>query len=142
MLKEAVSGSTTSETIEFATRLGVISEFASVSNANTRFAEMSTGFLQRRAENVIRASGLSAWTTNFRVAVGMEILSKIHNSRIPFNKLNDKIQNMLTEYGITSKEWDIIRATEPQNIKGANFLSMDNIYKADENLGYKLKEFK
>ena len=137
MLEESFSGTMTGATLERASRLGVVSEFASASMANTRFAELSTGWFQRRAENVIRASGLSAWTTTWRAGFGLELIGNLFDMRkTKFSSL--KIKGMLEEYGITSKEWDIIRKIEPLKIKDGSFLDIEGIYKVNEELGYKV----
>jgi hypothetical protein len=139
LIQEITSGSSAARNSEIASRIGVISEFASASVANSRYAEVATGFMQRRAENVIRASGLGAWTNSLRVGFGLELAANMAENFT--NKFKDvKYNKMLTEYGITSKEWDIIRSTEKKDIKGAKFLDLEAVYAKDEELGYRLSE--
>ena len=146
LLQESVSGGTVSQNAEKASRIGVVSEFASGSIANSRYAEVSTGFLQRRATNVIRASGLAAWTDSFRVGFGMELAGNLSED---FGKSFDKIKykSMLEEYGINAKEWDIIRSTKPREVIGNNgrggvakFADLKAISSIDEELGYRVSE--
>jgi hypothetical protein len=137
LIQDAFSPGKVGKNIEIAARLGVVSEFANASLTNTRYAEMGTGFFQRRAENVIRASGLGAWTNALRVSFGLEVVGSFaENAGKTFD--NIPFRGMLDEYGITAKDWDTIRKTKPKTIKKAKFMDVEEIYKADEELGYKV----
>jgi len=146
LLQEAVTVGKVGRNTELASRIGVVSEFASASLANSRYAEVASGFMQRRAENVIRASGLGAWTNSLRVGFGLELTGKMFDD---FSKPFDSLQykKMFEEYGITSKEWDIIRTTKAKEIKGNNgkaapakFVDLEAVFAKDEELGYRLSE--
>ena len=146
LLQEAVTVGKVGKNTELASRIGVVSEFASASLANSRYAEVASGFMQRRAENVIRASGLGAWTNSLRVGFGLELAGKFYDD---FGKKFDKLQykKMFEEYGITSKEWDIIRSTSAKEIRGkggkaapAKFLDLEAVFAKDEELGFRLSE--
>ena len=140
LLQEATTIGKVGKNIELANRIGVVSEFANASLANSRFAEsVGSGFLQRASEGVIRASGLGSWTTSMRASFGLELAANIAEN---FGKKLDDVgfANMLKEYGVTASEWDIIRKTKARDIKGSKFLDMDEVYKANEDLGYKLSE--
>jgi len=144
LAKEALSGGTASENILFASRLGLVSEFANASLANSRFAEATqTGTLAKTSEAVIRASGLGAWTHSMRASFGLELNSKIFNDfGTKFDDLTYK--DMLEEYGITAAEWDAIRTTKSRTISSdsfsSDFMDIEEVYKIDEGLGYKVSE--
>lgn len=137
LLQEAFSGKGIAKNTEIASRLGLISEFANASLTNTRYAEQGTGWFQRRAENVIRGSGLAAWTNAQRVAFSLEVAASFAEN---FGKQFDQVpfKRMLEEYGITKADWDLVRTSKTKKIQKANFIDMDEIYKIDEELGYKV----
>lgn len=139
LLQEATTVGNVSRNVKIANRIGVVSEFASASLANSRYAEVGAGAAQKVAEVVIRASGLGSYTNSMRAAVGLELAG---NFAEHFNKsLNDTpFAGLLKEYGITSKEWNIIRGTETYKTKGAEFFDTKKLYEVDEELGYKVSE--
>lgn len=140
LLQEATTIGKVGKNIELANRIGVVSEFANASLSNSRFAETTgAGILQKSAEVVIRASGLGSYTTSLRASFGLELAANIAEN---FGKKLDDVRfsEMLKEYGITAKEWDIIRSTKPKDIKGAKFLDMDDLYAKNEQLGYRVSE--
>ncbi len=144
MLQEAVSGTSTSINHELANRLGISSEFANATLSNAKYAEQQgAGWLAKRAENVIRASGLGAWTDGLRTGFGLDLSASIFDN---FSKKLDDVnfKDMLKEYGIEAKEWDIIRKTKAKNLNvdkfNGKYLDIDAVMEADEAVGYKLAE--
>ena len=144
MFQEAFSGTKSGRNVELASRLGIVSEFANASLSNSRFAEVTgTGGLAKTAEVVIRASGLGAWTDTIRSSFGLELNSLLYSN---FKNSYDNLafKNMLSEYGITKQDWDIIRTTKGRTLKSdsfsSDFLDMEALYNLDEGLGYKVSE--
>jgi len=139
LIQEATTIGGTAMNTQIANRIGVVSEFASASLANSRYAEVGTGWAQKAAEIVIRGSGLGAYTTSMRTAVGLELAGNFAEN---FGKKLDDTPfwKLFEEYGITSKEWDIIRKTKARDMDGAKFLDMNKIYEVDEELGYRINE--
>jgi len=139
LLQEATTIGGTAKKIQIANRIGVVSEFASASLANSRYAEVGTGWAQKAAEVVIRASGLGAYTTSLRSAVGLELAGNLAEN---FGKKLDDTPfwKLFEEYGISAKEWDVIRKTKAREIDGAEFLDFAKIYDVDEALGYRVNE--
>ena len=140
LLQEVTSVGKVGKNTELANRIGVVSEFANASLANSRFAESTgSGMLQKSAEVVIRASGLGSYTNSLRASFGLELAANLAEN---FNKKLDDVPfaNMLKEYGIDNEAWEIVRKTKPRDIKNSKFLDMDTIYEADEELGYKISE--
>jgi len=139
LLQEATTMGGTALNIQKANRIGVVSEFASASLTNSRYAEVGTGWAQKAAEVVIRASGLSAYTTSLRSTVGLELAGNFAEN---FGKKLDDTPfwKLFKEYGITAKEWDVIRKTKARDMDGAKFLDVNKIYEVDEDLGYRVGE--
>jgi len=139
LLQEATTVGNVSKNIKIANRIGVVSEFASASLANSRYAEVGAGKAQKAAEVVIRASGLGSYTNSMRAAVGLELAGNFAEN---FSKRLSEtpFAGLLKEYGITPKEWEAIRKTETYKIKGAEFFDTNKLYEADEALGYKVSE--
>ena len=139
LLQEATSVGKVADNVRVANRIGVVSEFASASLANSRYAEVGSGAAQKAAEVVIRASGLGSYTNSMRAAMGLELAGNFAEN---FSKKMDDtpFSGLLKEYGISADEWDMIRKTETYKVKGAEFMDTNKIYGIDENLGYKVNE--
>ena len=139
LLDEATSVGKVANNVKIANRIGVVSEFASASLANSRYAEVGTGVAQRAAETVIRGSGLGSYTNSMRVSMGLELAGNFAEN---FGKSIDDtpFAGLLKEYGISSSEWDIIRKSKVHKAKGAEFMDTNAIYDLDEALGYKVSE--
>jgi len=139
LLQEAVSVGKVGKNTELANRIGVVSEFASASLANNRYAEVGAGAAQKAAEVVIRASGLGSYTNSLRVSFGLEMAANFAEN---FTKQLDDtpFARLLKEYGFTSAEWNTIRGTQTKSVKNAQFMDINKVYEVDEALGYKLNE--
>ena len=139
LIQEATTIGKVGKNIELANRIGVVSEFASASLANSRYAEVGTGAAQKAAEIVIRASGLASYTNSLRSAFGLELSANLAEN---FSKSYDKIpfKRMLEEYGIGAEEWAKISKSKPHEIKKAKFLDVNKLYEIDEDLGYRVNE--
>jgi len=139
LLQEATTVGNVSTNVKIANRIGVVSEFASASLANSRYAEVGAGKAQKAAEVVIRASGLGSYTNSMRAAMGLELAGNFAEN---FHKRLDDtpFAGLLKEYGITPKEWEVIRKTETFKAKGAEFFDTNKLYEVDEALGYKVSE--
>jgi hypothetical protein len=62
-------------------------------------------------------SGLSPWTSAGRAAFGMDFLGRVaDNAGKAFGDLDAPFRDMLTRFGIESRDWDVIRATQPYRI--------------------------
>ena len=140
IFQEITSGGSAADNILLANRIGVVSEFASASLANSRFAETTgAGVLQKSAEAVIRASGLGSYTNSLRASFGLEFAGNLADN---FSKKLDDVPfaPMLKEYGIDDAMWDTIRSTQKRNVKGAEFIDMGELYKVNEEIGYRVSE--
>ena len=133
MLEEATTMGVGNKT-QLAARIGVVSEFANASLTNSRFSEAGSGWLQRRAENVLRFSGLTAWTNSLRTGFGLEMSANIAEA---FGRSYDQLpfKKMFEEYGITADDWARLQQVELENVNGAKFI---NINKMPDDLSYKI----
>ena len=133
-------GSGVSANTKLASRLGVVSEFASASLANSRFAEnVGTGFAQKASETVIRASGLGAYTNSLRASFGLELAGNLADNM--GKKLDDvPFADMLKEYGIDEAMWAKMGIVKKKNVKNADFFDVTKLYEVDEELGYRVSE--
>ena len=92
-------------------------------------------FSRRLADIVLRTTQLSWFTQAGRWGAGMEILAYFARiSNTSYKRLSKKNKDLLVEFGITDREWDIIRKTkmydagvEDKNWKGALYLRADDI---------------
>jgi len=125
---------------ELARRMGYTAEILSSSTAaDARFAGetisgKASGFLdrfsRRSAQFTNRASGLQAMTKAAADAVSLEFQATVaENLRKGFKQLDNDFANLLSEFGIGQKEWDIIRQTnvfqDPGS--GAKFIRPDDV---------------
>jgi len=116
---------------ELAVRLGLTAEgWSTLAAGQMRYTgEMSGPEVTRRvADFVMRASLLSPWTQAGRWAFGMEFLGKLaSDAGKAFDDLDPAFRGSLERYGIGADSWDIIRATEPYEHKGAKFLRAEDV---------------
>lgn len=116
---------------KLAVRLGLIAEeWSSVAAAQQRYVDTVNvpEVINRLADGVLRASGLSAWTQAGRWAFGMEFLGTLGDAvGRPYDRLNRGLRMTLDRYGISADDWNVIRATPLYESKGATFLRPDDI---------------
>lgn len=142
-LKTLFEGSVGSNT-KLASRIGIVSEFANASLANSRFADnVGNGVAQKSAEAVIRASGLGKYTTSLRVSVGLEFAGNIADN---LGKNFDDIpfKPMLEEYGIDASMWAKMQGKTKTVSKGgtsADFFDVTKMYDGvNDEIGYRISE--
>jgi len=122
---------TAKEKGEIAVRLGLIAEgWTSLAAGQARFVGDVSGpeVTRRIADFVMRASLLSPMTNAGRWSFGMEFLGTMADSAGKgFKDLDPNFRGTLERYGIDQSKWDIIRATELYDEKGAKFLRPSDI---------------
>jgi hypothetical protein len=116
---------------KLAVRMGLIAEdWAHHASAQARYTgEAVTGEIASRLSDfVLRASGLSPWTQAGRWAFGMEFMGALaDHAGVEFKALNPALQKTFQRYGIGEDAWNIIRATELVDHKGAAFFIPENL---------------
>ena len=141
LFQEAVGGTKTGANLKLANRIGVVSEFANASLANSRFADtVGGGFMQKTAETVIRSSGLGSYTETMQAAFGIELAANIAEN---FSKKLDDVPfaKMMKEYGIDDAKWDIVRKSGAvHDVKGSEFFDVTKLYDIDEDIAYKMSD--
>ncbi|QUM73349.1 hypothetical protein [Sphingopyxis granuli] len=109
-----------------AMRMGLIAEEASKMGASTARMtgeELTGEWAQRLAEGTMRVSGLGAITQGGRWAFGMDFLSHITGERgKAFDRLDAPFRNAFERYGLSSADWDRIRATPLTEARGADWI--------------------
>jgi len=134
----------------FAVKLGLMADaWKARGLAANRFTEVTgTGASAKFSDFVMKASLLSPWTDAGRKGFGMEFSSFIaDNVGKRLDELPPELQRGFDTYGITSKEWDMLRSTELLDHKGVKFFSAEEIMKRSDlsegeriNLATKFKE--
>lgn len=102
--------------------------------AANRFTEVTgANFSAKMADFTMRASLLSAWTDAGRKAFGMEFQGMMAEQvGRSFDELPAALKSGFQRYGITPEEWDILRATDLLEHKGAQFFSPENLMKRQD----------
>ena len=107
------------------------------------FQDQVAGPAQLRwlATTMIRAQGLQAWTEMMKRVFTMEFTGHLsdharHNA-LTLSRVNRPLYDFLKRYGISSADWDTIRATPAMEVDGARFL--DTAALADQALAEKLR---
>jgi hypothetical protein len=96
--------------------------------------EIAAGKMAHVAESVLRVSGLGAWTDAGHAAFGMTAIGHMADmSDRSFAELDPTFRGMLARHGMGPAEWDAIRATPLQTIRGHDWLFPQDI--ADQRLG-------
>lgn len=118
-----------SATRESAARLGyVASTLANSGSASARFlGDVVAGEVaDRLSDFTLRATGLSFWTDQARVAVQMEMAGFMaENAGRSFDAIDAPLRAMFETRGITPADWDLLRAPDTlfRTEDGADFLS-------------------
>ena len=116
---------------ELAISSGLIAEgWTSLAAGQMRFVgDMSGPEVTRRISDfVMRASLLSPMTSAGRWAFGMEFMGTVaRNAGKAFDELDPNFRSTMERYNIQSSQWDIIRATDPYDDKGAKFIRPTDI---------------
>lgn len=114
-----------------AMRMGLIAEEASqmaASTARMTGEELTGEWSRRLAEGTMRISGLAAVTQSGRWAFGMDFLAHITAERSKaFDNLDAPFRNAFERYGLSSADWDKIRATPLTHARGADWIMPDAI---------------
>jgi hypothetical protein len=116
----------------FAVKLGLMADaWKARGLAANRYTEVTgTGKSAKFTDFVMKASLLSPWTDAGRKGFGMEFSSYIaDNVGKRLDELPDALQRGLETYGITSKDWDMMRSTKLLDHKGVKFFSPEDIMK-------------
>lgn len=124
-----------------AARIGVISYAgADTALAQARFADqwLDPNLTGKLANFVIRSQGLQAWTEGLKRVTTMHLLGKVADETAhAFKNVSPEFRRFLDTYGITAKEWDVIRKTPLLDAgDGATFFDMGGV--PDQKLADKL----
>jgi hypothetical protein len=122
---KAMNPLTAKERTLVAVRSGLIAEnWIALASSQARYVgEISGTELSKRiADVVLRASLLSPWTQAGRMAAGIETMGAFADvAKLPFNKLDSKVQNLLKRNGLDI-HWDVIRKSPIHNKEGVSIL--------------------
>ena len=118
---------------ELAVRSGLIAdEWSQVAASSARYTGEIAGneTVKRMSDFVLRTTGLAPSTQAGKWAFGMELLGRLADDRVlTIDKLEPPLRRGLERYGIGADDWDVIRATELLEHKGAKFLNAENVAK-------------
>ncbi|HET8921272.1 MAG TPA: hypothetical protein VFN27_16555, partial [Xanthobacteraceae bacterium] len=115
-----------------------------IANKARRYSdEINVSGLARAVPNfVVKATGADLWTRNLRLGYQLSYFHKLADfAELPWNKLPDNLRNnFFAQYGITSKEWDQIRAIPPDvTPNGAKYVDLPELTKANRELSERLQ---
>jgi hypothetical protein len=91
------------------------------------------GLLSKTQRLYFKANLLQWWTSSHRQGFQTMLANNLgNNAKLSFKNIHPKLQEKLKEYGINSREWDIIRIN-PQAFEGKTFITpstvQDNVLK-------------
>lgn len=115
-----------------AARLGIAADSSLLALQNNKWGELSgaAGVSGKAADFVLRASGLTAWTSGGTRAFGVEFLGHLGDQvgrQTKFANLHDGLRVSLAKYGITADMWDnVVLRTMTIDKRGQHFLDLDN----------------
>jgi hypothetical protein len=96
--------------------------------------EVAAGMMGRVAESTLRVTGLGAWTDVGHAGFGMSVLGHMADmAGRSFDQLDRGFRQMLARNGMGPAEWDAIRVTPLQRVRGNDWLFPQDI--ADHTLG-------
>lgn len=105
----------------FATRMGIDCYATGPAIAARHFDTdtVGSGLGDRMANFVIRASGLGGWTYGLRTSAKMGLLGHLGELvGTEFSDLPSLVGRFLQRYGVTARDWDIVRAAD--HMRGPN----------------------
>jgi len=112
---------------------GLVQEtLISRASAAKRFTgdSMAPGWTRVLSDVTTRISGLSQSTRGAKFALGMEFQSSIARaSKTSFKGLDKNLRASMERHGITSEDWDVIRATAIHDPSGFNQLRPTDLFK-------------
>ncbi|WP_127523670.1 hypothetical protein [Mesorhizobium sp. Z1-4] len=93
------------------------------------------------ADRVLTYSGLTPWTQAGRHAFGLAMQVEFgKRTDLAFAAMPDALKNTLTRYGISQRDWELIRKASLHRRDGAAMLRPAEIAKVDENLAERYLE--
>ena len=129
---------------ELATQMGLVAESAASVALGARRYDAETAVQtvgSRLSDTVLRASLLTPSTQAGRWAFGMEFLGMLaRNKEKRLDQLDDAVRGSFDRYGITSKDWDVIRKARTFDKDGAKFVYHHFVAEQDPDVATKLLE--
>lgn len=118
---------------QFAALGGIVGD--ELNSAASRFVEtdMGHGITGKLADLTIRASLLSKWTDAVRRASSlttMHAFSAVKNQS--WGSLDGWMKERLELFGIDEKFWNVLQKAQPENYKGADFITKNSIMKLSD----------
>jgi hypothetical protein len=121
-----MKGLSDSETRRFATVLGIVADYG-VDRAmqSHRFGEVAGhGLTRKLADQTLRMSFLTPWTNATKQAFHMEFLNFLaRESTNTIDEIPAELKRAFKTYGITSKDWDAIRHSQKEILRGERFIN-------------------
>ncbi len=123
------------EVKEFATLLGLGLEGA-VGSSAARFApaRSATQYISGATDNFFRWNLLNGWTNFMRDgAAYMMSRDMINAAKKPWNQLNERYRYVLSQYGITEADWEVIKKLPRTKVSGVDIISPHGVRQAIKN---------
>lgn len=106
---------------------GIMSRFSATDNVPGRLAKLQNRFF--------RYNLLSWWTDGKATGAGLVMAHNLaRNTSKAFDKLDEGLRVSLSRYGITAKEWDVIRTADTKVAGGTPYLTPDLIELIPDNV--------
>lgn len=124
-----LEGKSLKETQEISDLLGTYTE-AEVGSMSAYFASNDTpaGGMTKAMQVFFKYAGMEWWDKTHRTSVGQFLSRNLANKRnLKFNNLDLDQQRILSTYGITSKEWDLVRKNGSKIAANKLFITPDGM---------------
>ena len=101
---------------------------------------LKDGWAQKMSGAVMKASFLERMTMASKKAFSLDFTHTLaNNADTQFLRLNKDLRSCLERYGLTSKDWDIIRKSKLDDLDGAKYVNISELAKTNLEVANKLQ---
>lgn len=114
--------------VRFAARAGIVGDI--INSALSRFAEgnLRAGLMDKLASATLKLSLLPKLTDAVRRAASFDTMSRFAEAKnYQWSEIDGWLRTRMENFGITEELWKVIQLAEPEELKGAKFITKDSL---------------
>lgn len=114
--------------VRFAARAGIVGDI--INSALSRFAEgnLRAGFMDKLASATLKLSLLPKLTDAVRRAASFDTMSRFAEAKnYQWSEIDGWLRTRMENFGLTEELWKAIQLAEPEELKGAKFITKNSL---------------
>lgn len=126
--------------VRFAARAGIVGDI--INSALSRFAEgnLRAGIMDKLASATLKLSLLPKLTDAVRRAASFETMSRFAEAKnYQWYQIDGWLRVRMENFGLTEELWKVIQLSEPEELKGAKYITKNSILKLTDDQLSQLK---